>query len=115
MARQGAVKQELASLSYKSVIFSGQGAQKIGLMIAGKVGRYAVEKYGYPLIREVPFDFRDIAWDMADYTMTGLGALQAVAGFGLIKDIKAMRDKKNDLSAQYEKCTKMLELLEKAQ
>jgi len=127
-AKQQEIGQELASLSYKNVIFSSQTARNVGLILAGTVGRYVIEKYSHPLIYGeeyshpyingrkssiVPLDFQDTAWDVVNYTHTGLGALSSIVGFGVIKDIKAMRDRKQQLSEENEKCAKILELLNK--
>ena len=43
----------------------------------------------------------------------GIYTLQALAGLSFVHDIKVMRDKKNNVSEQVDKCNKMLELLEK--
>jgi hypothetical protein len=114
------LQKELDLLSYKNVIFSVQGAKKIGLIVAGGVlsKRFPGGWLSYDIDFTNPFlDNNKNRYNLGiDFNyMPGLTAVQAIAGFGLIKDIKAMRDKKKQLSDEIEKCTKMLALLEGAQ
>lgn len=122
-----AIYNELAALSYKDVIFSSAGAQQAGLLLMGYFGPQAVN-WTLSQLRDAYFPssyqaimksgeldvFYDIVVPMRGYANTGLRAVGAIAGFGLFKDIKAMRDKKNKLSQEYDKCIKMLEILERA-
>lgn len=39
-------------------------------------------------------------------------ALSAFAGFSFVRDLKLLKDKKDSLSEKYDKCTRMLALLE---
>jgi len=50
----------------------------------------------------------------ARFVIGGLGAMSAIAGFGLYKDIQAVRVQKNKLSAELDMIEKILELLKKA-
>lgn len=66
-----------------------------------------------------PYGKGDLAYSsyltLHSIAIKALAVSAAVGGFGLYKDIKAMQDAKNRLSRSYDKCTKMIEMLEKAQ
>ena len=123
MAKQEAVKQVSAGVSYKNVFFSASNIARMGLIAAGSMA-YSEDIYGLyakaagkvvrPLVDLVGAN--KASGLMSVGVFLGLPAiLQTISGFGLYKDIKAVRDKKNQLSTELNKINKMLELLEKSQ
>lgn len=119
-ARKVAIEESLAGLSYIKVVLGANsklGELSLGI---GALGTY----YLHDIAGVLSYEFPSLQYGGEHYSAfqrtvkygwRGFFAMQAIAGFGLYKDIQAMRDKKNALNAELTKINAIIALLQKAQ